>query len=73
MDGWVNNRESADVRRHRTHYDVRVMPMWLLGFAHILGKIRATVKPVCNDHLYNEIYYLLFIQQCALMKTEGTN
>ena len=21
-----------------------------------------TVKPVCNDHLYNKIYYLLFIQ-----------
>ena len=21
-----------------------------------------TVKPVCNDHLYNEIYYLWFIQ-----------
>ena len=32
-----------------------------------------TVKPVCNDHLYNKIYYLLFIQQCVLMKTEGTN
>ena len=21
-----------------------------------------TVKPVCNDHLYNKIYYLQFIQ-----------
>ena len=21
-----------------------------------------TVKPVCNDHLYNKIYYLWFIQ-----------
>ena len=32
-----------------------------------------TVKPVCNDHLYNKIYFLWFIQQCVLMKTEGTN
>ena len=32
-----------------------------------------TVKPVCNDHLYNKIYYLWFIQYCVLMKTEGTN
>ena len=32
-----------------------------------------TVKPVCNDHLYNKIYYLWFFQQCVLMKTEGTN
>ena len=23
---------------------------------------RVTVKPVCNDHLYNKIYYLWFIQ-----------
>ena len=32
-----------------------------------------TVKPVCNDHLYNKIHYLWFIQECVLMKTEGTN
>ena len=31
-----------------------------------------TVKPVCNEHLYNEIYYLWFIQYCVLMMTEGT-
>ena len=33
----------------------------------------STVKPVRNDHLYDKIYYLWFIQQCVLMKTEGTN
>ena len=32
-----------------------------------------TVKPVYNDHLYNKIYYLSFIQQCVSMKTENTN
>ena len=32
-----------------------------------------TVKPVCNDHLYNKIYFLWFIQQCVSMKTEDTN
>ena len=32
-----------------------------------------TVTPLCNDHLYNEICYLWFIQWCILMKTEGTN
>ena len=32
---------------------------------HIFSKqsnIIVTVKPVCSDHLYNEIYYLWFIQ-----------
>ena len=24
-NGWVNNRETGDLRRHRAHYDVRVM------------------------------------------------
>ena len=32
-----------------------------------------TVKPVCNDHLYNKIHNLWFIQECVLMKTGGTN
>ena len=31
------------------------------------------MKPVCNDHLYYEIYYLWFIQWYVLMMTEGTN
>ena len=25
MDGWVNNRETGDLRRHRTQYDVTVI------------------------------------------------
>ena len=32
-----------------------------------------TVKPVYNDHLYNKMYYLWFIQLSVLMKTECTN
>ena len=34
-----------------------------------------TVNPVCNDRLYNEIYYMWFmiIQWCVSMQTEGTN
>ena len=29
INGWVNNREGSDLRRHRTHYDVTVM-CWLM-------------------------------------------
>ena len=25
INGWVNNREAGDLRRHRVHYDVIVM------------------------------------------------
>ena len=48
----------------------------LLWFkSHLFQRYRyiETVKPVYNDHLYNKIYYLRFIQKCVLMKTEGTN
>ena len=27
-NGWVNNGEDGYLRRHRTHYDVTVMPMY---------------------------------------------
>ena len=28
LNGWVNNREAGDLRRHRAHYDVIVMCYW---------------------------------------------
>ena len=28
INGWVNNREAGDLRRHRSHYDVTVMQGW---------------------------------------------
>ena len=34
--------------------EFEIPPRWRQQFT--------TVKPVCNDHLYNEIYYLWFIQ-----------
>ena len=31
------------------------------------------MKPVYNDDFYNKMYHLWFIQQCVLMKADGTN
>ena len=28
INGWVNNGEAGDLRRHRTHYDVTAMSFW---------------------------------------------
>ena len=28
INGWVNNREAGDLRRHRAHYDVTVFKLW---------------------------------------------
>ena len=29
INGWINNREAGDLRRHRAHYDATVMIPWL--------------------------------------------
>ena len=49
INGWVNNRESGDLRRYRAHYDVIVMepcrfaaPLWgnptISGFAALISR-----------------------------------
>ena len=34
INGWVNNREARDLRRHRTHYDVTVTYSNILRLTH---------------------------------------
>ena len=34
---------------------------YVVSELHVPG-FPSTVKPVCNDHLYDKIYYLWFIQ-----------
>ena len=33
---WINNRETGDLRRHRAHYDVTVMPFTFSAAARII-------------------------------------
>ena len=40
------------------HQDTKQWLYWMVSNTTNLH----TVKPVCNDHLYNKIYYLWFIQ-----------
>ena len=42
INGWVNNREAGDLRRHRAHYDVIVMA--LDGFRYV------RFRNACNAH-----------------------
>ena len=41
---------------------MRVAWCWKILSHDLTVESTYTVKPVCNDHLYNEIYYLWFIQ-----------
>ena len=52
INGWVNNREAADLRRQRTHYDVTLM--CLVDF--IVVVVVVTLFPTKiheNIHMYN--------------------
>ena len=59
INGWVNNREAGDLRRHHAHYDVTVLLRTVLVprkqaygicFRHIYG----LMKP-CDINLYHKV------------------
>ena len=37
-NGWVNNRDAGDLRRHRAHYDVIVMETLIISFLQVQTK-----------------------------------
>ena len=50
MNGWVNNGEASDLRRHRTHYDVIVM------------SLRDLVIPKVSQAIILATYYMHLVQ-----------
>ena len=44
INGWVNNREAGDLRRHHAHYDVTIMVMFfqIAESMHIESRYRGT-------------------------------
>ena len=71
INGWVNNREAGDLRRHRAHYDVIVMTKW----AQIMTSCRC-MKHWCQS---NGVSWSQWLSQginllCQyLVKIRGTN
>ena len=43
--GWVNNRDTGDLRRHRAHYDVTVMLVLLLNMLTWHARIIRPIQP----------------------------
>ena len=50
IKGWVNNRETGDLRRHRAHYDVTVKWSWRKWLQ------RTDTKPPQNITWYNFVF-----------------
>ena len=53
-NGWVNNRDTGDLRRHHAHYGVTVM----LGSCFPRGGIQATWTPLMSRN-YGKFSYIL--------------
>ena len=50
LNGWINNREAGDLRRHRAHYDVTVMIMkGMVNYIHISIR-NVTSHQILNFH-----------------------
>ena len=47
INGWVNNREAGDLRRHRAHYGVSIM--WFICLRYIGStKVMSLCKYICT-------------------------
>ena len=74
IDGWVNNRDARDLRRHRAHYDVTViigekgpMPPWYIAVM--------CCKYMMNFHMFwvyitqNSVRFSFFFLFCYGLKS----
>ena len=63
INGWVNNREAGDLRRHRTQYDATVMPyMWHLAKISVGKSFSSDVQCVsCRSNLVQTTSEEVFI------------
>ena len=48
INGWVNNREAGDLRRHRGHYDVIVMMSIQICLSAQVHMLRVDSKFACD-------------------------
>ena len=65
LNGWVNNREAGDLRRHRTHYGVTVM--YIVHNARYALKMTFVHQWLSAAYSYNYIFWFMsgvIIQPC---------
>ena len=44
INGWVNNREAGDLRRHRGHFDVNVMILFIIGSSNGIPHVHQAIS-----------------------------
>ena len=65
INGWVNNREAGDLRRHPTHWDVIVM--YAMGLCNRSSKCRIYPKIRAHSFVMRSLYHpFLWIRELHL-------
>ena len=61
-----SDKSIDNIRTNNFHITSSFLQIWYIMSALYLWNVPSsktyTVKPVCNDHIYDKIYYLWFIQ-----------
>ena len=66
INGWVNNREAGDLKRHRDHYDVTAMiAAGICPHLHV-----NTRRPIQNDRNFPDIFKCIFLNEHIWISTE---
>ena len=80
INGWVNNREAGDLRRHRTNYDVTVMIPYMksmtaakhqsaLKLAKTLFGLTGELRSVCRQHFAQNDHFIFHIPTFKFKQT----
>ena len=78
-NGWVNNREAGDLRRHRAHYDVTVMAYGLIRtesiytLHHYVARAIVRLRKCQRSKPTDEHGQLYHINPCELIITRKYN
>ena len=71
INGWVNNREAGELRRHRTHYDVTVMLHDYVTGNEAVQRLPQCQR--CNPKEYGQINHVVLKMNYAVTKIKQTN
>ena len=66
INGWVNNRQAGDLRRHHAHYDVNVMHSSDVSLSSVTYTHAFTIYIYSYCHCYSFWYSLLFLLSLLL-------
>ena len=67
INGWVNNRDAGDLRRHRSHYDVTAL--WCRVMYASVGLINRTIGNTFQWNLNKNTIIFIHVWECRVQNS----